>query len=57
VEGQTVVKGEVIGYVGHSGRVTGSHLHYEVQVHGVAVNPHRYLKSTMAQLGGAFAGR
>jgi murein DD-endopeptidase MepM/ murein hydrolase activator NlpD len=56
VEGQTVVKGEVIGYVGHSGRVTGSHLHYEVQVHGVAVNPHRYLKSTMAQLGGAFAG-
>ncbi len=53
VEGQTVVKGEVIGYVGHSGRVTGSHLHYEVQVRGTAVNPHKYLTTTMAQLGGA----
>ncbi len=55
VEGQAVVKGEVIGYVGHSGRVTGSHLHYEVQVRGTAVNPHRYLKTTMAQLGGVTA--
>ncbi len=50
--GQTVVKGEVIGFVGHSGRTTGSHLHYEVQVRGTAVNPHRYLRTTMAQLGG-----
>ncbi|MBW4037765.1 MAG: M23 family metallopeptidase [Acidobacteria bacterium] len=53
VEGQTVVKGEVIGFVGHSGRVTGSHLHYEVQVRGIAVNPHKYLRTTMAQLGGS----
>lgn len=52
VEGQDVVKGQVIGFVGHSGRVTGSHLHYEVEVHGTAVNPHRYLRTTMAQLGG-----
>ena len=51
--GQNVVKGEVIGYVGHSGRTTGSHLHYEVQVRGTAVNPHKYLRTTMAQLGGA----
>ena len=51
--GEQVVKGQVIGYVGHSGsRVTGSNLHYEVQVHGAAVNPHRYLRTTMAQLGG-----
>lgn len=50
--GEQVVKGQVIGYVGHSGRTTGSHLHYEVQVHGAAVNPHRYLRTTMAQLGG-----
>ncbi len=50
--GQEVVKGEVIGFVGHSGRTTGSHLHYEVQVRGTAVNPHRYLRTTMAQLGG-----
>lgn len=50
--GETVVKGQVIGYVGHSGRTTGSHLHYEVQVRGTAVNPHKYLRTTMAQLGG-----
>lgn len=50
--GEQVVKGQVIGFVGHSGRTTGSHLHYEVQVHGAAVNPHRYLRTTMAQLGG-----
>ncbi len=52
VEGQTVFKGQVIGYVGHTGKVTGPHLHYEVQVHGAAVNPHTYLNTTMAQLGG-----
>jgi murein DD-endopeptidase MepM/ murein hydrolase activator NlpD len=53
--GQTVVKGEVIGFVGHSGRTTGSHLHYEVQIRGSAVNPHKYLRTTMAQLGGTVA--
>jgi murein DD-endopeptidase MepM/ murein hydrolase activator NlpD len=56
VAGQNVVKGEVIGYVGHSGRVTGPHLHYEVQVRGTAVNPHKYLRSTMAQMGGGGTG-
>ncbi|MEO6922595.1 MAG: M23 family metallopeptidase [Bryocella sp.] len=55
VPGQMVTKGQVIGFVGHSGRVTGSHLHYEVEIHGVAVNPHRFLRSTMAQLGGSAA--
>ncbi len=53
--GQQVVKGEVIGFVGHSGRTTGSHLHYEVQVRGTAVNPHKYLRTTMAQLGSGTA--
>lgn len=55
-DGETVVKGQVIGYVGHSGRTTGSHLHYEVQVRGTAVNPHKYLRTTMAQLGGTAVG-
>jgi murein DD-endopeptidase MepM/ murein hydrolase activator NlpD len=50
--GQTVVRGEVIGYVGHSGRTTGSHLHYEVRIHNTPVNPHRYLRITLADLGG-----
>ena len=52
IAGQDIVKGQVIGYVGHSGRTTGSHLHYEVRVRGSAVNPHKYLRTTMAQLGG-----
>jgi len=49
--GQTVVRGEVIGYVGHSGRTTGSHLHYEVRIHNTPVNPHKYLRMTLADLG------
>ncbi len=52
IAGQSIVKGQVIGYVGHSGRVTGPHLHYEVRVQGTAVNPHTYLRMTMAQMGG-----
>ena len=49
--GQTVVRGQVIGYVGHSGRVTGSHVHYEVRIRNTAVNPHKYLRTTLAELG------
>jgi len=49
--GQTVVRGQVIGYVGHSGRVTGPHLHYEVRIRNTPVNPHRYMRVTMANLG------
>lgn len=49
--GQTVVRGEVIGYVGHSGRTTGSHLHYEVRIHNTPVNPHKYLRMTLADMG------
>jgi murein DD-endopeptidase MepM/ murein hydrolase activator NlpD len=49
--GQTVVRGQVIGYVGHSGRVTGSHLHYEVRIRNTPVNPHKYLRTTLADMG------
>jgi murein DD-endopeptidase MepM/ murein hydrolase activator NlpD len=48
--GQSVVRGQVIGYVGRSGRSTGSHVHYEVQIHGTPVNPHKYLRITTAEL-------
>jgi hypothetical protein len=50
--GQTVVRGQVIGFVGHSGRTTGSHVHYEVRIRNTPVNPHKYLRMTMADLGG-----
>ncbi len=51
--GETVVRGQVIGYVGHSGRVTGNNLHYEVRIRDTPVNPHKYLRVTMAQVGTA----
>jgi len=47
--GQHVTRGQIIGYVGQSGRATGPHLHYEVRVHNVPVNPHKYLRITYAE--------
>jgi murein DD-endopeptidase MepM/ murein hydrolase activator NlpD len=41
--GQQVKRGEVIGYVGATGRATSPHLHYEIIVDGKAMNPLRLL--------------
>ena len=54
--GQYVHRGDTIGYVGTSGRTTGPHLHYEVRINDVPVNPYKYLRLTLAHLGGFAAG-
>lgn len=42
--GDSVERGQAVGYMGASGRTTGTHLHYEVHYGGSPVNPSNYMK-------------
>jgi len=48
--GQRVRKGDVIGFIGTTGRSTGPHLHYEVRIANEAVNPLPYMQAGEATL-------
>lgn len=47
--GQRVARGEVIGYVGSTGRSTGAHLHYEILANGKQINPLQLLTQAVAR--------
>ena len=43
--GQMVQRGDLIGYVGDTGLVTGAHLHWEMRVGGIAVDPMQWTRT------------
>jgi murein DD-endopeptidase MepM/ murein hydrolase activator NlpD len=46
-EGQEVKPGDLIGYLGETGLVTGPHLHWEMRLNGIAVEPLQWIQQTI----------
>ena len=45
--GQQVAAGDIVGIVGNTGLSTGAHLHWEMRVYGVAVDPIQFLEEAV----------
>lgn len=48
--GDEVARGQLIGFVGSTGRSTGPHLHYEMRFNDIAINPRRFLPPEPTEL-------
>jgi murein DD-endopeptidase MepM/ murein hydrolase activator NlpD len=48
--GREVKPGEVMAYMGSTGRATGSHLHYKIEINGRVVDPKHYILNAKAKL-------
>lgn len=46
-EGQEVAPGDLIGYIGNSGLVTGPHLHWELRLNGIAIDPLQWVRESI----------
>lgn len=48
--GDTVTRGQLIGYIGSTGRSTGPHLHYELRLNDKSINPRHFLPAEPTDL-------